>query len=84
VRVKVNSKLGVSLIVSSCLLWVTVLAVPFLPASVAQKAIITASILIVSEITFWLGILLAGKEIAQRYRRKLNPYYWWQRVTNSK
>jgi hypothetical protein len=84
VRVKVKSQLGLLLIVISCLLWAIVVAVPFLPASIAQKATITASLLIVSEVSFWLGILLTGKELAQRYRRKLNPYYWWQRITNNK
>jgi hypothetical protein len=78
---KVNSKLGLLLVFSSGLLWVFVFVVPFLPATIAQKAIVTASLAIVSEVAFWLGILLAGKELAQRYRRKLNPYYWWQRVT---
>lgn len=55
-----------------------------LPVSIAQKATITPSLVIVSEVSFWLGILLTGKELAQRYRRKLSPYYWWQRITNSK
>lgn len=80
--IKVNSKLGLGLVIGSCLLWVAVLAVPFLPATVAQKAAITASLIVISEVTFWLGIMLAGKELAQRYRRKLNPYYWWQRIIN--
>jgi hypothetical protein len=79
---RVNSKLGLGLVLLSCLLWGAVLVVPFLAATVAQKAAITASLFVISEVAFWLGILLAGKELAQRYRRKLNPYYWWQRVTN--
>jgi hypothetical protein len=79
---RVNSKLGVMLVLISGILWVAVLAVPFLAATVATKAAITASLLVASEAAFWLGILLAGKELAQRYRRMLNPYYWWQRITN--
>ncbi len=79
---RANSKLGVVLVLISCLLWVAVLAVPFLAATVATKAAIATSLLVASEAAFWLGILLAGKELAQRYRRLLNPYYWWQRITN--
>jgi hypothetical protein len=79
--IRANSKLGVVLVLISCLLWVAVLAVPFLAATVATKAAIATSLLVASEAAFWLGILLAGKELAQRYRRLLNPYYWWQRLT---
>ncbi len=79
---RANSKLGVLLVLISGLLWVAVLAVPFLAVTVATKAAIVTSLIVTSEVAFWLGILLAGKELAQRYRRMLNPYYWWQRVTN--
>ena len=77
----IYSKLGLLLIITSCLLWVAILFVPILPLSIAQKAIVTASLVIISEVIFWMGILLAGKE-AYRYRRQFNPYYCWQRVTH--
>jgi hypothetical protein len=80
--IRANSKLGVILVLISGLLWGAVLAVPFLAATVATKAAIVTSLVVASEAAFWLGILLAGKELAQRYRRMLNPYYWWQRITN--
>ncbi|WP_373547436.1 transporter suffix domain-containing protein [Chamaesiphon sp.] len=77
----IYSKLGLLLILTSCLLWAAILFVPILPLSIAQKAISTASLVIISEVLFWLGILLAGKQ-AHRYRRQFNPYSWWQRVTH--
>ncbi len=79
---RVYSKLGLLLIIVSCLLWAAVLAVPILPWSISQKTLTATSLIIVSEVIFWLGILLSGKELAHRYRRKLNPHYWWQKVTN--
>jgi hypothetical protein len=84
VRATVYSKLGLFLIVVSCLLWAAVLAVPILPLSIAQKSLTATSLIVISEVIFWLGILLAGKELAHRYRRNLNPYYWWQKVTKRK
>jgi hypothetical protein len=81
VRVRIYAKLGLVLIVASCLLWAAVLVVPILPLTIAQKTIITTSLVVISEIFFWLGILGSGKEFAHRYRRNLNPYYWWQKVT---
>jgi hypothetical protein len=79
--IRANSKLGVVLVIVSGLLWIAVLAVPLLSLAVTTKAAIVTSLIISSEAAFWLGILLAGKELAQRYRRLLNPYYWWQRIT---
>ena len=83
-----SRKLGLLLISVSCGMWAAVLVVPFLPwasvppaTAITQKALLTTSLLIVSEVIFWVGILLLGKELARRYRQKLNPYYWWQKVT---
>ncbi|WP_310429993.1 transporter suffix domain-containing protein [Chamaesiphon sp. VAR_48_metabat_135_sub] len=83
-RAKAYSKLGLCLTVGSCLLWAAVLAVPILPLSIAKKSLVATSLIVISEVMFWLGILLAGKEIAHRYRRNLNPYYWWQKVTKKR
>jgi hypothetical protein len=80
VRVRLYTKLGLVLIVASFLLWAAVLVVPILPLAIAQKAIITTSLVVISEVIFWLGIMGSGKELAHRYRRNLNPYYWWQKV----
>jgi VIT1/CCC1 family predicted Fe2+/Mn2+ transporter len=80
-RAQAYSKLGLLLVIISCLLWAAVLVVPILPLSNAKKALAITSLVITSEILFWLGILLAGKELADRYRRKLNPYSWWKQLT---
>ncbi len=81
---KIQAKLGLVLIVASCLLWAAVLVVPLLPVTLTSKATIIASLVIVSEVIFWLGILLAGKELAHRYRRQLNPIKWWRKITRNK
>jgi hypothetical protein len=79
---KVQTKIGAILIIVSCLLWVAILFVPILPFSLAEKALIVTSSIVMSEVIFWLGILLVGKELAHRYRRQLNPMYWWQKITH--
>lgn len=83
-QTRIQAKLGLILIVASCLLWAAVLVVPLLPFTLTDKATIIASLVIVSEVIFWLGILLAGKELAHRYRRQLNPIEWWRRITRNK
>ncbi len=86
-QVRLNRKLGIAAIVASGLMWVTILVIPFLPSAtsnspattIAQKTLMTTSLAVVSEVLFWVGILLVGKEIARSYRQKLNPFYWWQK-----
>ncbi|MBW4447982.1 MAG: transporter suffix domain-containing protein [Spirirestis rafaelensis WJT71-NPBG6] len=63
-------RLGLILIVLSFLPWVAIaFVVPFLPLSAAQKAVSVPLLLVLAEILFWLGVLLLGKEVAQRYRQ---------------
>jgi low affinity Fe/Cu permease len=83
-QTRIHAKLGLVLIVASCLLWAAVLVVPLLPFSLANKALIITSLVIISEVIFWLGILLAGQELAHRYRRQLNPIEWWRRITRNR
>lgn len=80
-QTRIQAKLGLVLIVVSCLLWAAIFVIPFLPFTLTNKATIITSLVIISEVIFWLGILLAGKELAHRYRRQLNPIEWWRRIT---
>ncbi len=74
-------KLGLILIVLSFLPWVAIaFVVPFLPLSVAQKALVVPVLLVVAEILFWLGVLLVGKEVAQRFRRYFSFGYLKKQV----
>ena len=81
-RAKVYTRIGAILIVLSCLLWIAIFFVPMFSFSLAEKALIVTSSIVISEVIFWLGILLVGKELAHRYRQQLNPAYWWQKITH--
>lgn len=72
-------QLGVVLIVVSCLVWLAIAAVPMLPLALAQKAAIVPGLIIGGEALFWIGALLVGKEVADRYRHWLSPRFLWQR-----
>jgi hypothetical protein len=89
VQVRFHHRLGLLLIIGSGGIWVAIFLIPILPWAhglpsatvIAQKALLTTSLIVMSEVIFWLGILLTGKELAHRYHRKLNPYYWWKNFT---
>ena len=57
--------LGLFLIVVSLLPWVAIVVlVPFLPLDLSQKAVLVPILAIIAEVLFWLGLVLAGKEVA--------------------
>jgi hypothetical protein len=78
-------RLGLILIVLSFLPWVAIaFVVPFLPLSAAQKAVSVPVLLVLAEILFWLGVLLVGKEVAQRYRQYFTLGYLKKQVRKFK
>jgi len=73
--------LGLLFIVGSFLPWAAiVLIVPLLALSVAQKALLIPALAIAAEVLFWLGLLLVGKEAAQKYRRYFSSDYLWKQL----
>ena len=63
--------------VGSLPLWLGLLGVPFLPLSVAARGVVATSIVIIAEVAFWGGAVLAGPEAARRMRS------WWRRSAST-
>lgn len=60
----------------SLAMWPALLAIPFLPLTIRQRTVVGTAAIVVIEVLFWGGALLAGKEAANRYKDKLNPSRW--------
>jgi hypothetical protein len=70
--------LGYSLFIISCVAWAALPIIPFLPFEGEQRVAWGAGLFIFAEITWWLAILLLGKEILdlwQRYRGKIKALF---------
>ena len=67
------ARVGVILMGGSLPLWPALLAVPFLPLSLAAQGAVATGIVVVAEVAFWGGAALAGPEAARRMRS------WWRR-----
>lgn len=65
----VLKKIGFTLIVASFVLYGLILFVPSLPFSISVKGAITGGLIVFGEVTFWVGGLILGKEVVQKYRR---------------
>jgi hypothetical protein len=74
------AKLGIILAIASVIPWLLLLVLPFIPLSLTERAIGAAGLLVLAEVMFWVGVLLAGHEMVQRFRQKLNPKILWKRM----
>ncbi|AYC30506.1 transporter suffix domain-containing protein [Paenisporosarcina cavernae] len=72
-------RIGLVFIGLSVILWLFLPVIPFLELSTGMKASIAAGTLIAAEIVFWVGALFVGKEVAQKFKRYLNPSNWKKR-----
>ncbi len=73
-------KLAVFCVVMSFVLYAMLPIIPFLNVNLTCKAAITTSFLAVSEVIWWLGVAILGKEVASKYRKFLNPKNWKKRA----
>lgn len=64
----VKKWLGLTLIVLSFIFYGGLLLVPFTPFSAGNKIVISSLLVIMGEASFWIGILILGKEAVSKYR----------------
>lgn len=67
-----KKKTGIIFIILSFFLWIFIPIIPFLSLSAAVKTGIVSGLFIGGEVFFWLGALLAGKDIVKKFIQK----YW--------
>ncbi|UFT99107.1 transporter suffix domain-containing protein [Radiobacillus kanasensis] len=73
---KAFSKLGWLFIILSCLFWILLAVIPFLPFSVGIKAVVATGSIVLAEVFFWIGAILVGKEVMKKYKAYLTPKKW--------
>lgn len=74
-------KTGISLIILSTLLFTSLLLVPFLDVNSKTKITISTIAVVFGEITFWVGGILLGKELFNKYKSYFNPLNWFKKNT---
>lgn len=57
-----------ALLVLSFVIYSLMLVVPLLPLSTQNKLLIGSAIVVTGESSFWLSVLILGKEAAEKYR----------------
>ncbi|RAK18910.1 hypothetical protein B0I26_10885 [Anoxybacillus vitaminiphilus] len=72
---------GWILIIVSTLLWIVPFISPFLPVSTAIKAAVGGAAVVSAEVLFWLGAVIIGKDVVEKYRKSL--FRWRKREKES-
>lgn len=72
-------KLGIVLIIVCIPFFLAIPVIPFLDIENKTKVIISTTLLVIGEITFWSGGLLVGKELFTKYKAYFNPKNWFKK-----
>jgi len=80
-RKKINPRIiiGTSMMVLSTLIFFAIFGIPFLEISAAKKVTLTTICIVSMEILWWLGVLVLGKELWNKYKHHLNPKNWFRK-----
>lgn len=71
---------GIALVGLSFALYGGLALVPWLSWSLEGKVGLSSLLVILGEVSFWIGGLILGKQVIARYRRVLDPR-WWLRAS---
>lgn len=70
---RIKKTIGAVFIISSFVLWGVIGLLPFLGFKAGAIAGASAALVILGEIAFWLGLLLAGRDVWEKIKRFVWP-----------
>ena len=76
---KLKFRLGIILISISVTFFLIIFALPFIPMNLKVKVALTTTLIIVGEVSFWVGTLLIGKEVYKKFMAKLKSGEWLEK-----
>jgi len=76
---KLKFRLGIVLISVSVAFFLIIFAMPFIPMNLKVKVALTTTLVVVGEVSFWVGTLLIGKEVYQKFMAYLKSGEWLEK-----
>ena len=76
---KLKFRLGIILISVSVAFFLIIFALPFITMNLKFKVALTTTLIIVGEVSFWVGTLLIGKEVYKKFMAKLKSGEWLEK-----
>ena len=78
-----NEIIAAVLVMSSIGFWAGLLLVPFVADGHSTRAILWVVLIVAGEATFWIGVLIVGREVMKRVRGRFFPKKWLLRTNSS-
>lgn len=76
---KFKFRLGIVLISVSVAFFLIIFAIPFIPMDLKVKVALTTTLVVVGEVSFWVGTILIGKEVYKKFMAKLKSGEWLEK-----
>jgi hypothetical protein len=76
---KLKFRLGIVLISVSVAFFLIIFAMPFISMNLKVKVALTTTLVVVGEVSFWVGTLLIGKEVYQKFMAYLKSGEWLEK-----
>lgn len=77
-------KAGIVIIIFSLLMTPLIIITALLHIDAKSKAVITTTLIIIGNVTFYGGGFLMGKEVFVRYKNCINPRNWFKKRISEK
>jgi len=72
-------RLGIILISVSVAFFLIIFALPFITMNLKVKVALTTTLVVVGEVSFWVGTLLIGKEVYKKFMANLKSGEWLEK-----
>lgn len=76
---KVKFRLGIILISVSVVFFLIIFTLPFITMDTKIKIALTTTLIVVGEVSFWVGTILIGKEVYQKFMAMLKSGEWLEK-----
>ena len=81
---KLKFRLGIILISISVLFFLIIFALPFISINLKVKVALTTTLIVVGEVSFWVGAILIGKEVYKKFMAELKSGEWLEKKKEDK
>jgi len=76
---KLKFKLGIILISVSVTFFLIIFALPFISMDTKVKIGLSTVLIVVGEVSFWVGTILIGKDVYLKFKEKLKSGEWLEK-----
>lgn len=76
---KLKFRLGIILISISVTFFLVIFALPFISMDLKFKLGLSTTLVVVGEVSFWVGTILIGKDVYLKFKEKLKSGEWLEK-----